>query len=699
MATEIESKSETAEAIEPIPFRPASRSRRPGHSAVLKWLLAGTAGTLLILLVAAAWFMITARRVTLDVAPQPDRIEIDGGPATPRIGSNYLMRPGRYTLKAEKQCHQPLQREFTVTDAETQTVRAIMTQLPGKLALEIHPRGATLAALTGMRVYVDDVAVADGAFKPLEVPAGSRRIRISADRHQDYSADLTIEGCAVLQTHQADLLPDWSAVTVNSMPAGAKVAVDGRVMGPTPLRMELTAGTYEVELRLERYQTWRTRLTVQADRPQTIEDVVLQPADGSLTVSSTPSGAAVLTGSRYAGQTPLTIALAPNAEHTLRISKTGYETTERRVTVEPGVDKRLAVTLNARQGLVRFTVEPADAELAVDGRTIGRPPASMRMLAVEHRIEISKPGYQTHHTRITPRPGFDQEIRIALKKEGAAAPTPDGKITAANGYTLQLIRPQAFTMGSSRRQQGRRSNEALRKIDLTRSFYMGINEVTNAQFRQFQSEHRSGSLKKHTLSGPRQPVVQVTWEQAALFCNWLSAKESLPPVYETSGNGVVVVKPTGTGYRLPTEAEWEYCARFRDNRVTAKYPWGKGFPPPDRAGNFADQSARDLLATTLDGYNDGYPVTAPTGQFTASPLGLFDLGGNVAEWCHDFYSIYSYKPGKIYVNPPGPAEGRHRIVRGSSFKYAGISELRSAYRDYGDDKRVDLGFRVCRYAQ
>ena len=699
MAAEIESKSKAIETIEPIPFRPASGSWRPGRARALKWFLAGTAGAVLSLLIAAAWFVFTARQVTLDITPLPDRIEIDGGLAAPRIGSSRLMRPGRYTLHAQKDCYQPLQHEFVVTDAQSQTVQAAMDRLPGKLALEIHPRGTSTADLTGLRVTVDDVAVADGASKPLAVAPGSRRIRISADRHQDYTADLIIEGCGVLQTHRADLLPDWSAVTVNSTPAGATVSIDGKVMGQTPLRMELAAGAHALELQLARHRTWRTDLTVQADRPQTLETVLLQPADGSLTVSSKPSGAAVLAGSQYVGLTPLTIALAPDVTHTLRISKTGYEPTQQQVTLEPGLEERLAVTLDARKGVVRFAVEPADAVLAVDGRTIGRPPASMRMLAVEHRIEISKPGYQTHRTRITPRPGFDQEIRIALKKKGAATPTPDGKITAASGYTLQLIRPRAFTMGSSRRQQGRRSNETIRKIDLTRPFYMGINEVTNAQFREFQSAHRSGALKSHTLSGPRQPVVRVTWEQAALFCNWLSTKESLPPVYSKSASGVVAVDPTGPGYRLPTEAEWEYCARWRDNRVSAKYPWGQRFPPPDRSGNFADQSARDLLAATLKDYNDGYPVSAPAGQFAASPQGIFDLAGNVAEWCHDFYSIYSYKPDKITTNPTGPADGRHHVVRGSSFKHGGISELRSAYRDYSDDQRVDLGFRVCRSAQ
>jgi formylglycine-generating enzyme required for sulfatase activity len=523
-------------------------------------------------------------------------------------------------------------------------------------------------------------------------------VRITAHRYQDYAADIPIEGCGRLQTLRAELLPDWSAVTVNSVPDDAEVAVDGMVRGRTPVRLELAAGTHDVELRRPGFQTWRTRLTVAANQPQVLDDVRLIPADGSLTVTSAPPGATVMIDARYAGQTPLTVALASNVAHTIRISKAGYETVERQAALAPEAQERLSVALDARQGVVRFQVEPADAVLSVGGRKIGRPPASLRLLAVDQHIEISKPGYDTYRTRITPRPGFDQEIRVSLTRKGAASPTPDGKITAAAGYTLQLIRPRPFTMGSSRRQQGRRPNETLRQIDLKRPFYMGINEVTNAQFRQFQSEHRSGAWKQHPLSGSRQPVVQITWQQAARFCNWLSARESLPPVYQVSADRVRVVTPIGGGYRLPTEAEWEYCARFRDNQASAKYPWGKGYPPPKGAGNFADQSARDLPVNPLKGYNDGFPVSSPTGQFTATPQGLFDLGGNVAEWCHDYYTIYSYKPGSVYTDPTGPAEGRHRVVRGSSFKHGSMAQLRSAYRGYSDDKRPDLGFRVCRYA-
>jgi len=254
-------------------------------------------------------------------------------------------------------------------------------------------------------------------------------------------------------------------------------------------------------------------------------------------------------------------------------------------------------------------------------------------------------------------------------------------------------------MGSSRREQGRRSNETLRNVNLQRSFYIGIREVTNKEFRQFSAGHNSGKFKSHSLNHPELPVVGVTWEQAALFCNWLSAKEALPPVYILKGGKLAAADPVGSGYRLPTEAEWEFCIRFNKNKVNLKYPWGNKFPPEPKSGNFADESAKDLLSSYLVGYNDGYPVMAPPAKFNTNALGLYDLGGNTAEWCHDYYSIYPYDSQKVYKDPLGPEEGKHHIVRDSSWRQSSISALRSSYRDYSDGQRIDLGFRVARYLE
>jgi formylglycine-generating enzyme required for sulfatase activity len=104
-----------------------------------------------------------------------------------------------------------------------------------------------------------------------------------------------------------------------------------------------------------------------------------------------------------------------------------------------------------------------------------------------------------------------------------------------------------------------------------------------------------------------------------------------------------------------------------------------------------------LLPNVLEGYNDQYAATAPPAKFKPNGLGLYDMGGNVAEWCHDYYSIYSYAPEKIYVDPAGPVTGKHHVIRGSSWKHGSIGTLRLAYRGYGDASREDVGFRVCRY--
>jgi formylglycine-generating enzyme required for sulfatase activity len=235
-------------------------------------------------------------------------------------------------------------------------------------------------------------------------------------------------------------------------------------------------------------------------------------------------------------------------------------------------------------------------------------------------------------------------------------------------------------------------------VELTRPYYLGINEVSNAEYRRFKSDHTSGAVRGNSLNDAAQPAAQVTWEDAVRYLNWLSAKDSLPPAYRESGESFVPVEPPTTGYRLPTEAEWAYAARYAGRTTSRKYPWGDAFPPTGSAGNFADSAASTLLANTLGSYADGYRVSAPVGSFAPTAAGFFDLGGNVAEWCQDLYMVYPNAANRLVKDPTGPATGRHHVVRGSSWRHASISELRLSYRDYSEKARSDLGFRIARYA-
>jgi formylglycine-generating enzyme required for sulfatase activity len=119
-------------------------------------------------------------------------------------------------------------------------------------------------------------------------------------------------------------------------------------------------------------------------------------------------------------------------------------------------------------------------------------------------------------------------------------------------------------------------------------------------------------------------------------------------------------------------------------------------PPVPGAGNFADRSAKGIVANVLMDFDDGYPVTAPVGSFTANVLGLFDLGGNAAEWMTDRYSVAASGSGSD--DPVGPADGQYHVIRGSSWRQSSISELRLSARDFGAEGRLDVGFRIARYA-
>ena len=685
--------------IKPLSFRPQRRGPAAGSIHRYRRWFALAVGLGFLLLIIAAGFVFTARQITIRIEPQPDHISIRGSLIAPRFGGHYLLRPGTYRLHATKECYSALEQPFVVGTDKSQDLQFQMERLPGRISLQAHPAGQPTTAINGARLIIDGQEAGITPVSNLPVKAGRRILEIQADQYLDIKTEVQITGCPEEQSFDFELIPGWSDVFVSSIPEAAAVSVDGKPAGNTPLKIELQQGNYLLQIQAEGFKTWQTRLAVAPNQPLSLKDIRLQPADGTLALQTRPAGANVTIDQKFVGNTPVKVQLSANVVHEIQIAKAGYESASHRIKVATGRLETLAVDLKPVMGVVRFAVEPADAQLVLDGKNRGAVPQELNLVAVTHQLEIIKEGYKSYQTRITPRPGYPQEIKIVLSRLETKPATPAGVITAHDGYTLKLVHPGPFTMGSSRREQGRRSNETLREITLQRPFYMGEREVTNKEFKDFLADHNSGAFKGNSLSQDDQPVVQVTWEQAALFCNWLSAKASLPPAYIKKDGRLVAADPLGTGYRLPTEAEWEYCARFTKNRAELKYPWGNQFPPTAPSGNYADISSQKLLPAYIENYNDGYPVSAPPAKFKANDLGLYDLGGNVAEWCHDFYTIYPYNTHKADVDPSGPSAGKHHTIKGSSWKQAGISQLRLAYRDYSDSKRADLGFRVCRYAE
>jgi formylglycine-generating enzyme required for sulfatase activity len=648
------------------------------------------AGVVLALLALFAWFAFTAKSVALNFDPEPEAMSLPSTLFKIRFGDHYLLHPGKHRVAATHQGYYPLDTQFEVTAASDQSIPLKLKKLPGLVTLTTEPD-------TTAHVLLDGMPLGETPLKDTEIAPGVHRLELSADRFLPQVVEIDVRGAAERQSLVAKLTPNWAPVSLATQPAGATILVDGADVGVTPLEMQLTAGERQLEARLSGYNAWTSKLIVSAGTPQQLPDVKLALADGRVDIATRPTEANVSIDGEFRGRSPLTVRLAPGKAHDLTLTKPGYETATRSLSIAADSGRKLEIDLVAQYGEVQVASTPVGADVWVDGERRAETPATLSLTGISHDIEIRRTGFANATQRVTPRPGFPQKLDFDLTAldQATGGGYPGVRKTGA-GQELRLIPSGQFTMGSSRREQGRRANEVLRPVRLTHAFYLGVREVTNAEFREYKADHKSGEFGGKTLDEGDQPVVHVTPEEAMQYLNWLSIRDGRQPVYEEKQGVWGAVRPLRGGYRLPTEAEWEWAARFAGRDSALIYPWGGDPSPPDRSGNWADVSARNILPTTLVTYNDGFPVSAPSGTFEPNPVGIRDLGSNVAEWIQDFYVPDITENVKLVEDPLGPESGQLHVVRGASWRSATVTELRIAARNYGSDAREDIGFRIAR---
>jgi formylglycine-generating enzyme required for sulfatase activity len=371
--------------------------------------------------------------------------------------------------------------------------------------------------------------------------------------------------------------------------------------------------------------------------------------------------------------------------------------TSRNLRLQSAASESITVDLSARVGTVTMNVEPADATVYVDGRARGTGNTIVRLSSAPHRIEVKRQGFRDWSTTITPRPGYPQTLIARLRSLAAIARDSVARTEQTSvGHTLRRVEGGTFSMGASRAENGRRANEVIRPVTIASPFLISVKEVTNKEYAEFRKNHDSGADVHVSLGADNNPVASVTWADAVQYCNWLSKKEGRTPVYKQEFGKWIAVYPFTDGYRLSTEAEWSWAIRYSERPAPRKFPWGKNWPPPKDGGNFADLTARELVPSIIPNFNDGYASTAPVGTFKPSAIGIYDGGGNVAEWVNDYYTVPTPGITEPVIDPTGPGRGTSHVIRGSSWRHAGFTAMRLSYRDYGTDARADIGFRIAR---
>ncbi len=268
------------------------------------------------------------------------------------------------------------------------------------------------------------------------------------------------------------------------------------------------------------------------------------------------------------------------------------------------------------------------------------------------------------------------ELNTALNSINILSRVPfPGMILIPGGTFLMGADSSTQTIGATNL-----NSDTVHQVTVS-SFYMDTVDVTQSEFLSVM-----GTNPSSFTSNPQNPVQMVTWFDAVLYCNAKSKKDGRDTVYSYTGLGTgryggdtmatVAIDYTKNGYRLPTEAEWEYAAKAG---TSTNYWWG-------------NNSIDSLNKYAWNG-NNSSNSTQPVAQKGKNAFGLYDMAGDVWQWCNDWYGTYS---SSVQANPTGPTTGNNRADRGGSW-YNGATGFRSAYRAYYGDpvfRNFGTGFRI-----
>ncbi len=331
-------------------------------------------------------------------------------------------------------------------------------------------------------------------------------------------------------------------------------------------------------------------------------------------------------------------------------SKTRRRIDDPRDFVRIELESALARNLPVIPILIDHAKMPGEADL----------PSSHSRLAFRNAVEVDQGrdfhphvdrlirGIEFHFQKLVSLPAKQTgEATIRSTEPEPTASSPVNKLTNSLGLTLVRIEPGEFLMGTTKNQvdqlirlfpdsnRGSFDDEQPKHpVKISQPFFLGIHQVTQRQYQVVMGNNPSVRLSRTIgfKGSDELPVENVTWFEAVQFCNKLSERENQTPLYRMNGDDVTIAG--GNGYRLPTEAEWEYACRAQS---TTLYPFGD------------DASQLDEHAWSA---NNSGKLTHPVGQKRPNVWGLYDMLGNVCEWCADWYDP-RYYASSPHASPPG----------------------------------------------
>ena len=454
---------------------------------------------------------------------------------------------------------------------------------------------------------------------------------------------------------------------ISVQPKDAKVTIDGVLQasssdGEYSAMLAYGSHTYKVEA--GGYISKSGSFTI-GKGDMTPISVSLVSALATLSVSCPTPAVSLYVDKKSVGSLPWNGSLKEGM-HLLEVRKDGYRSQQK--TIQLAQQQKLDVAfdaLSAIQGNLSVNFKPFGSDVYVDGVKVGQSPRVFNgVLVGNHNVEISKSGYVSSRQTVTisegQTAGISGSLTSSTSSSSANTLSSSGSslsgnaltIPVKNGINIEMVKVEAgsFNMGATPEMENPYDSEKpVHRVTLTNNYYIGKYEVTQALWQAVMGSNPS------YFKGDDLPVEQVSWNDCQDFISKLNAM-------------------TGKRFRLPSEAEWEYAARGGNKNHGYQY------------------SGSNILGDVAWYYGNSGPKTHAVGTKQPNELGIYDMTGNVWEWCQDWFGSYSSSP---QTNPTGAASGSIRVCRGGSWNYsAGL--CRTSYRanNSPDDRFSYLGLRL-----
>lgn len=512
------------------------------------------------------------------------------------------------------------------------------------------------------------------------MPQGSRQLKLLTQRYLPVMVTFADYGVEKLESNRTYVLvlvkpngqndpidAGGNFYAISVQPKDAKVTVDG-VLQESSSDGEYSAmlpyGTHTYMVEAGGYISKSGSFSVSSGDMAPI-NVSLVSALATVSVTCPTPAVSLYVDKKSVGNAPWSGSLKEGM-HLVEAKKNGYRSQQK--TIQLSQQQKLDVSfgeLVAILGNLSVNYKPFGAEVYVDGKKLGQSPRVFNGLLVgNHQVEVRKDGYATDKKSVTISEGQTASISGTLSSNTASSSNGyassssvssggnEISIPVKNGITIDMVKVEAgtFMMGATSEMQNPWDDEKpVREVILTNDYYIGKYEVTQSLWQAVMGTNPS------YFKGDNLPVEQVSWDNCLEFISKLNSL-------------------TGRKFRLPTEAEWEYAAR--GGKKSRGYQYSGSF-------NISD-------VAWYNG-NSGNKIH-PIGMKQANELGVYDMSGNVNEWCQDWYGSYV---SSSQTNPLGANSGSFRVCRGGSW-YFGTVNCRSSFRSRSnpDTRSRYLGFRL-----